>query len=76
MVEPYYGRIKIPVCIVQGEKDPIVPFATADHLYKKLGSSRKKLITSPSGKHHICYSDDCNDWFEEVLQFMQDDLEI
>ena len=25
MVEPYYGQIKAPVCIVQGEKDGIVP---------------------------------------------------
>ncbi len=73
MVEPYYGQIKVPACIVQGEKDPIVPFSTAAHLYENLGSSTKRLITSPFAKHHICYSDDCDDWFEEVLQFMQPD---
>ena len=34
MVEPYYGQIKTPVCIVQGEKDGIVPFSTADIFIK------------------------------------------
>lgn len=73
IVEPYYSQIKTPVCIVQGGKDGIVPFATAEHLYKMLGSSEKKLIKSDLGKHHICYSDDCGEWFMEVLEFMEKD---
>lgn len=74
MVKPYYKQIQTPVCIVQGEKDGIVPFSTAHHLYKVLGSESKLLITSPMGKHHICYSDDCNDWFTEALNFMRKDI--
>lgn len=70
MVEPYYGKITVPVCIVQGKKDGIVPFATADYLLKSLGSEKKQLIVSEQGKHHICYSDDCNEWYEKVLDFM------
>ncbi|MBD7983931.1 alpha/beta fold hydrolase [Sporosarcina sp. Sa2YVA2] len=70
MVEPYYGKITVPVCIVQGKKDGIVPFATADYLLKSLGSEKKQLIVSEQGKHHICYSDDCNEWYEKVLEFM------
>ncbi len=70
-VQPYYQSIQCPVCIVQGEKDGIVPLATAEHLYKKLGSKVKKLVTSPTGKHHICYSADNEKWFAEVLLFMQ-----
>ena len=73
MVAPYYGQIKAPVCIVQGEKDGIVPFSSAKHLYKKIGSEKKILIKSPMGKHHICYSDDRKEWFSKVLQFMQAD---
>jgi len=73
IVEPYYGLIKTPVCIVQGEKDGIVPFTTAEHLLKKLGSEKKEFIKSPVGKHHICYSDDCDNWFNEVLRFMRED---
>jgi carboxylesterase len=73
MVEPYYSQIKIPVCLVQGEIDEIVPFSSAEHLYKTLGSESKVLIKSPRGKHHICYSDDCDDWFSKVLDFMRND---
>ncbi|HLR10377.1 MAG TPA: alpha/beta fold hydrolase [Sporosarcina sp.] len=70
-VEPYYRYIDCPVCIVQGKKDGIVPFTTAELLKERLGSEEKKIIFSPEGKHHICYSDDCDDWFEEVLEFMK-----
>ena len=73
IVKPYYGLINTPVCIVQGEKDGIVPFSTAEHLLKKLGSEKKEFIKSPVGKHHICYSDDCDNWFNEVLRFMRED---
>jgi len=72
IVKPYYGLIKTPVCIVQGEKDGIVPITTAEHLLKKLGSEKKEFIKSPVGKHHICYSDDCDNWFNEVLRFMRE----
>ncbi|HJF34085.1 MAG TPA: alpha/beta fold hydrolase [Sporosarcina psychrophila] len=74
IIEPYYGLITTPVCIVQGEKDGIVPFTTAEHLMKTLGSEKKEFIKSPLGKHHICYSDDCDNWFNEVLRFMQEDV--
>ena len=71
MVEPYYASIKTPVCIVQGRKDGIVPFATAEYLFENIGSTEKELIISESGKHHICYSDDCEDWFNRVISFLQ-----
>ena len=71
MVEPYYGHITTPVCIVQGENDGIVPFSSAELLYKKLGSEKKKFISSPLGKHHICYSDDSSAWFPQALDFMK-----
>lgn len=70
MVEPYYGQITVPAIIVQGKKDGIVPYTTAQFLYEKLGSSEKQLITSETGKHHICYSQDCEDWFGRVFNFL------
>jgi len=29
------------------------------------------LVISEGGKHHICYSNDCEDWFNEVFNFLQ-----
>lgn len=74
MVKPYYGKITTPVCIVQGKKDGIVPFSTAGHLLRSLGSQQKQLIVSENGKHHICYSDDHQVWFPKVYEFMKKDL--
>lgn len=76
LVKPYYKSIKAPVCIVQGKRDGIVPFSTAKHLYDVLGSTEKKMIQSETGKHHICYSDDCDEWFVEVFEFMQLTYEV
>ena len=71
MVEPYYGQITTPVCLVQGKKDGIVPFSTGELLLRSLGSKQKELIISENGKHHICYSDDCDEWFAKVYKFMK-----
>ena len=71
MVEPHYGQIKVPAIIVQGRKDGIVPVSAAEHIYDNIGSIDKHIIHSDSGKHLICYSDDCGDWFMQVLEFMR-----
>ncbi|WKA51554.1 alpha/beta fold hydrolase [Planococcus liqunii] len=71
MVEPHYQQIKAPVIIVQGRKDGIVPVSAAEHIYDNIGSQEKHIIHSDSGKHLICYSEDCDDWFMQVLGFMK-----
>ncbi|KQL34948.1 MULTISPECIES: alpha/beta fold hydrolase [Bacillaceae] len=73
MVEPYYGQIKIPICLVQGKKDGIVPYTTAQFLFDQLGSDKKELIYSEVGKHHICYSDDSVGWYNKALQFLMEE---
>lgn len=71
MVEPYYRRIETPVCIVQGGKDGIVPVSAAEYIYEQIGSAEKQIIHSETGKHLICYSDDADDWFSQVYEFMK-----
>ncbi|WP_301108500.1 alpha/beta fold hydrolase [Sporosarcina sp.] len=73
LVRPYHHVVQTPVCIVQGKRDGIVPAATADLLFEQLGSDEKHLIYSEHGKHHICYSDDRNEWFSRVLSFLSKD---
>lgn len=69
---PYMKNIKCPTFIVQGRLDGIVPFSTAAYLENLLQSSDKRVYVSERGKHHICYSDDCEKWFEEVLLFLEE----
>lgn len=73
IVEPYYSQIKIPICIVQGKKDGIVPYTTAKFLFDQVGTDKKELIYSETGKHHICYSEDCEVWFTKALRFLTDE---
>lgn len=70
-VSPYYSKITVPVCLVQGEKDELVPYSTASYLYDKIASTKKKLIISPEGKHLICYCKDADKWFKEALEFLK-----
>lgn len=69
---PYMHNIKCPTFIVQGKLDGIVPFSTAAYLENLLQSSDKRLYVSEQGKHHICYSEDCESWFCEVLDFLKE----
>lgn len=70
-VEPYISHIDVPVYIVQGELDGIVPKVTAEYLFNEMASTEKHVHYSPSGKHHICYSDDCVQWFSDVFDFLR-----
>ncbi|MEK4427300.1 alpha/beta hydrolase [Solibacillus sp. FSL K6-1523] len=67
---PYIKNIKCPTFIVQGLLDGIVPSQTARILHDQIQSKEKLLYLSACGKHHICYSDDCEEWFEKVLNFL------
>lgn len=75
MVEPYYDKIKVPVFIVQGDQDGIVPVSAAAFIHDRLGSVEKQLVYSEKGKHLICYSEDRQEWFEEAFKFMNKGLE-
>ncbi|OCS84493.1 alpha/beta hydrolase [Caryophanon tenue] len=70
-VKPFYQTIHVPTFIVQGAQDGIVPVATATLLYETISATEKELYISQNGKHHICYSDDCRQWFSTVLTFLQ-----
>lgn len=71
MINPYLPTIQTPVFIVQGQLDGIVPYHTAQYLYDRIGSEEKHIYLSKNGKHHVCFSDDCDVWFPLVLHFLR-----
>lgn len=75
LVNPFYQSIHVPVCIVQGLKDGIVPATASEFIYDNIASEEKLVIHSATGRHLICYSDDCEDWFGRALAFMRKGLE-
>lgn len=71
IITPYLKSIQTPVYIVQGKLDGVVPYHTAQYLFDLLSASEKHLYFSPNGKHHVCFADDCSDWFMKVLKFLK-----
>lgn len=47
------SKVKTPVLIIQGKKDPIVNPVSADIIYDKISSEKKKLIKMDFEKHVI-----------------------
>ena len=69
-VKPYFQQLTIPVLIIQGECDGIVPVKSAYYLYKKIPSKQKMLHLLPCSKHHVCHGDDYEDLKNYVEEFL------
>lgn len=70
-VEPYIEKVTCPVFIVQGKQDGIVPSNTAQYVLSRLTVKEKDIYYSETGKHLICYSDDCEEWFACAHEFIE-----
>lgn len=71
LVDPYIEKITCPVFIVQGKQDGIVPSQTAQYVFSKLTVNEKEIYLSETGKHLICYCDDCEVWFGRAHTFIE-----
>ncbi|MRX72099.1 alpha/beta fold hydrolase [Bacillus lacus] len=69
-IKPHLANIKVPVLIVQGECDGIVPVKSAHFLFQTVGSSKKELCLLPCSKHHVCHGEDFPRLVEEVDKFL------
>jgi carboxylesterase len=70
MAKPLLKDIKVPVFIAQGKKDGIVPPKSADFLYEEITYEEKERHFSEEAKHLICHSDDSDELFEKVKEFL------
>lgn len=71
-VRPVLSNIDIPTLIVQGKQDPIVPEKSAHYLYGKIKTQEKQLMLIENANHHICYSEEQNKIFNEILHFLEE----
>lgn len=69
-IKPYIQKLNMPVLIVQGECDGIVPVKSAFYLYNTIPSKQKELHLLPCSKHHVCHGDDYEDLKEYVERFL------
>lgn len=69
-MKPYLKKLTLPVLIIQGECDGIVPVKSAHYLYKTIPSNEKELRLLPCSKHHVCHGED----YEELKSYVENFL--
>ncbi|MFB6499649.1 alpha/beta hydrolase [Bacillus haynesii] len=71
MTKPALKNLRIPVLIVQGECDSIVPLSSAYYLYETIPSEEKELCLLPESKHHVCLEENSATLFQTVEAFLK-----
>lgn len=69
--KPGLKKLHIPVLIVQGERDSIVPLSSAYFLYETIPSKEKELCLLPDSSHHICLEENPEFLFRTVEAFLK-----
>jgi len=69
-IRPILDKITIPVLIVQGECDGIVPVKSAQYLYERITSEQKELCFLPSSKHLVCHGEELPVLIDVIESFL------
>ncbi|MGG3623611.1 alpha/beta fold hydrolase [Bacillus gobiensis] len=69
--KPALKSLELPVLIVQGECDAIVPVSSARFLYNTIPSLHKELYLIPDCKHHVCLEENAGQLFKHVERFFE-----
>lgn len=69
--KPSLEKLYMPVLIVQGECDAIVPVSSARYLFNTIPSADKELYLIPDCKHHVCLEKNASQLFEHVEGFLK-----
>ncbi len=68
-LEDRLPNVQCPVTLIQGTDDPIVEPNSAELIYRKLGTSRKKLVMVPATRHGILY-ENIGETQETIISFL------
>lgn len=63
--------IKVPLLVIQADKDPIVDPSGASEIFDKVNSSDKKIHSLPYDYHHIIRGENTALVFQQVNDFLQ-----
>jgi len=66
----HIGRITIPMLIIHGERDILIPPIEALTIYENTGSKQKKLLTIPGGDHNNLMLIDIDKYFGAIKEFI------
>ena len=64
-------KIFLPVLIIHGERDSLVPLENAREIYRHLGTKEKELLIIPSATHNDILAVGFKDYFEAIQHFVE-----
>ena len=70
-VTPWAGRIRVPVLLISGEQDWIVPTKKARQILATIPDNRKELVVIPNAVHDTTYSAAPTLYMNTVLSFLE-----
>jgi len=65
------AQISIPVLIIHGQADSLVPYSQAEELDRSLGSESKQLVPIPGADHNDVIFYDRERYFTAIEQFVK-----
>jgi alpha-beta hydrolase superfamily lysophospholipase len=69
-VVPWASRVAVPVLVISGEQDWIVPTARAKQIFSAIPNPKKQLLTIPGAVHDTTYSTAPKLYENTVLNFL------
>ena len=72
VIKKNYDNYKLPVLIMHGRLDPIVPVEFSENLYEKISSKDKKLVIFENSLHEIFNDIERKEAFETVKDWLID----
>jgi pimeloyl-ACP methyl ester carboxylesterase len=70
-VIPWASRIRVPVLLISGEQDWIVPTSKARQILSTIADARKELVVIPKAVHDTTYSAEPDLYANAVLDFLR-----
>lgn len=66
-----YPQLEVPTLIVQGRRDHLVKFKSADYLRQTIPSERRQVLIMERSGHMVCHSGESPAMMDEVLRFIR-----
>lgn len=66
-----YPQLEVPTLIVQGKRDHLVRFKSADYLRQTIPSERRQVLIMEQSGHMVCHSGESPAMMDEVLRFIR-----
>jgi len=68
--------VTAPILVMHGRQDHTVPYANAQHIYDKVGSTHKELVTLERSYHVITLDLERETVFERTLNFIKENSDV